>query len=374
MKKKPLKFLILFASLALISLSASCTRKDESRPAPAIRPIRTIRVGAPDPDRERTFSGVSGAAVEIRLSFRVGGKIEELPVKSGMKLEKGDLIARLDPTDYDLTVRQYRAQLAQARAVHIRVRADYDRDKQLYEAGDISRSQLGQSLAARRSAKAQVDAAGEAIHLAEQKLKYTTLKAPVSGTVASVPAEVHETVAAGQPIATITSGDAMEMEIGVPESLISGIQVGFPARIRFDAIPDRNFHAKTVEVGIEATRSSTWPVTLRILEQDDRLRPGMSGEAALTFEAGGEFITIPPVAVVSTPEGQQYVWVYRERDATVTRRDITVGTLTSHGLQVTEGLEPGDIIAVRGVHRLTGGMRVKRLSPTAATRTEEVSR
>ena len=373
MKKRGTKPVALFTCISMIFLFISCNPQTEEPGPPPIRPIRTIQIGDVSADRERSFSGIARASVETRLSFRVGGKIDRLPVKIGMKMAEGDLIAGLDPTDYKLTLRQAEARLAQARAQYIRAKADYDRDRQLYEAGDISRSQLDRSLAAYQSGKAQVSAAREAVRLAEQQLKYTTLFAPMSGTVASVPAEVHETVMAGMPVATMTSGGDMEMAVGVPESLIAQIHPDAPARIVFDTIADKEFQAKVIEVGVEATDSTAYPVRLRILEKDDRLRPGMVGEAILSFRASEQFITIPLVAVVSTPDGTRYVWLWQPDKGSVTRRDVTVGALTSAGLQIISGLAPGDIIAVRGVHRLTEGMKVKLMPPTRATTEEEAA-
>lgn len=340
--------------------------------------MRTIVVKGMDNRRRRTFSGIAKAAVETRLSFRVGGEIDRLPVKIGMKLKRGDLIATLDSADYELSVKQAQANLAQARARYSQATSEYDRDRQLYEAGNISRSRLDGSLAAYQSGRAQAEAARKSVELAKNQLKYTTLTAPIEGSIGALPVDIHQTVAPGQIIATLNSGGALEMETGIPESLISQVHVQAPARVRFDAIADRSFRARVIEVGMEANETTTYPVKLQLLENDERLRPGMVGQAVLTFDNGPDHITIPPVAVAQSSNGETYVWVFKpdhtnrknidQTMGKMQQRMVRIGALTSRGIQILKGLEPGEIIAVRGVHKITEKMQVRLLPSTDATR------
>lgn len=360
----------------LFILLASCKKQEDGSQTPVIRPVRTVIVGGTGKSRDRSFSGVAKASVETRLSFRVGGEIERLPVKIGMKLKKGGLIAALDPADYELSVKQAQANLAQAQAQYSRAEAEYDRDRQLYEAGNISRSQLDRSLAAYKSGKAQTEAAQKSVELVRHQLKYTILVAPIDGSIGSLPVEIHQTVAPGQVIATLTSGGALEVETGIPESLISQIHVDDAASIHFDAIPDRKFAARVIEVGVEATETMTYPVKVQVLEDDERLRSGMVGQVEFKFESEHDYITIPLVAVAATPKGEKYVWVYQpdkndRMQGKMKRRNVEIGSLTSRGLQIEKGLEPGEIIAVRGVHKITENMQVRTLPATEATKEME---
>lgn len=351
------------ALLLLMTLLPACNRNQQTDSTPVIRPIRTHTVGPAEPLVTHTFSGIAAASAETKLSFRVGGKIEQLPVTIGMKVHKGQLIAALDPTDYALAVKQAEAALAQAQAQLTRAKAEYERDRQLFEAEDISLSRLDASLALFRSSRAQTDAAKEAVALATHQLQYTRLLAPADGTIAAVPVEAHQTIAAGQPIAVLSAGGNLEMAVGVPEALIAQVKVGEQAHIIFDALAPTVFDGEVVEVGIQATHTATYPVRLRIQTDDDQLRPGMVGECAFTFRTPEPFLTIPLEAVLTIPSGKRFVWVYRKEQENVTQREITAGKLVSSGIQVLSGLHPGDIIAVRGVHRLSEAMKVKLLSP-----------
>lgn len=340
--------------------SVSCS-KTEDHAEPVIRPVITQVVQAPPAGRRRTFSGTAKAGLESALSFRVGGEIQALPVRVGTRVAEGDLIARLDPTDYELEVKQYEAQLAQTEAQYKQSRADYRRVRSLYEAGNVSKSELDKAQAVFESASALSDATRKNLELASQRLQHCTLKAPFAGAIASLPVEVHQTVTSGETIATLTSSDVMKFEIGMPEALISEVKNGDTVLVQFETIPGEAFVAQVSEVGYLTSDSSTYPVKLKLLRSDPRIRPGMVGEATFAFDISSEFVTVPPVAVVGAPDGTHYVWIYDPAGERVVKRSVQIGSLTSSGLQITSGLSPNEILVVRGAHRLEEGMRVRLL-------------
>ncbi len=342
-------------------LLAGCRGREAAAP-PVVRPVVTVTVQEPGGVRRRSFSGAARAPIETILSFRVGGEVAELPAKIGMPVHAGDVVARLDPTDYELQVRQLEAQLSQAAAQLEQASSEYERIRQLYEASSVSRSDLEAARAAYESAQAQKKAVEESLQLARQQLSYCVLHSPVDGRIASVEVEVHQTVQAGQPIAAVAAEGRMEMEVGLPEALISQVKVGDSAEVRFDAVPDRVLAARVTEVGVAPNESGVYPVRLTLAEYDPRIRPGMLGEATLLFRApkGGRVI-VPPVAVAKDPLGGNYVWVVDTNSLTVTRRDVEVGELLSEGLEIIRGLQPGERVVIRGVHRLSEGMKVRLL-------------
>ena len=349
--------LVLPAALLLMS----CASQEEIEQE-LVRPVVTMITPEPGQSRERHFSGTARAEVETMLSFRVGGKIHDLHAKLGQAVKAGDLIAELDNTDYELQVKQSQAQLAQADACLEQARAEYGRTRQLYEAENVSKSSLDTAQAAFKSAVARRDAALKGLELVSQQLEYCKLHAPMDGSIASVSVEEHQAVQAGQTIATLAAGNVMEVEIGAPGALITKLRVGLAAKIEFEAIPNQVFDALVSEVGMELSHSSTYPVKLQLLSADTRIRPGMIGEVVLSFSHEKEgVIYVPPVAVVGTPDGERYVWIYAQEHGTVSRRLVKTDALTSDGLQIVEGLTTGERIVIRGVHQLQEGMKVRLL-------------
>jgi RND family efflux transporter MFP subunit len=330
----------------------------------AVRPVETMTVSGVDATRVRSFSGQAQAGIETVLSFRVPGQIVELAVKIGSRVETGDLIARLDPTDFQLQLKEAEAGLAQARAAFDRAESDYDRARSLYEMGNIPTSELDKARAAFKSAEAGLEAARDRLGLAGQQLSYTRLTAPVAGSVAEVPADVHQMVDAGTPVALLTGRGMVQFSTSVSESVIRRIGMGQEARVEFESIPGRTFPARVVEVGVETRKLAAYPVKLELTDPDNSVLPGMIGEASFTLPvsgAGGRpgVIKVPSQAVASRPDGTRYVWVVDLDGNTVHSRDVVLAGIVSDGILIDSGLEPGETILVRGVHRVNQGQKVR---------------
>lgn len=327
-----------------------------------LRSVVTTVVARPSQGEVRLFSGTARPAVETVLSFRVPGKVEAVRVSVGQQMPAGDAVARLDSTDFELEVKRRRARVAQVNAKYERARFEYERVRSLYEVDSVSRRELDQSRAMFESARAEREAAREALALARQKLEYCVLRSPLDGEIVQVPVEEHQTVKAGQPIAVLASLETMEMQLGVPAGVIFKIRNGDPARVSFDALEGREFPARVSEVGVETGPTTTYPLTLRLQELDPAVRPGMVGHARFDFPPRGDSpVVVPPQAVIRGNGAGAVAWIFDPEGSRVHRRKVSIGSLTSEGLQVLAGLEPGDIIVVRGVHRLDEGMRVRSL-------------
>jgi len=356
---------VLLAAAALavgLALSAGCG--NEPPEEPVIRPVRTMDVFATGAGRTRAFSGTARAGVESRLSFRVGGAVQQLPVSVGDRVERGALIARLDPADYEIRKQDAEASLARDRAASRQADANYDRVRQLYENKNASRADLDESRAASEAAAAAVTSAEQKLELARMNLGYTTLAAPTAGAISEVRVEVNENVTPGQVVAVLTAGSRPEVSAAVPEQLIGGIRPGDPVTVTFDALPGRSFAASVTEVGVTATAAgAAFPVTARLEDESEDVRPGMAAEVAFQFGGGDgvERIHVPPSAVLEDGEGRFAFVVEPTGDGLgiVHRRPVSVGELTADGLVILDGLTDGDRLVTAGVTRIQDGMRVR---------------
>ncbi len=367
--------LVLFCIFSLSGFLTGCNETSQESVSRKPRPVVTFRVGPPLETRSRVFTGVTKAGIETQLSFRVSGELEKLPVKVGMRVKRGELIARLDDNDFRLQAKEAQAGLAQAVAALNKAQADYERARYLYEAGNVSKESLDNARAGFKSNQAMVEASRERLELARTRIRYTTLKAPMGGAIAEVPVEVHQTVQAGQPIALLTGGESMEITVGVPESLIGRMRKGDTASVYFQAIQGRRYQGKVVEVGVESRGLTTYPLKIEILDDDGRVLPGMIGEVRLELppqESDG-FLVVPSQAVASTSTGERYVWVVDTGSNTVVRRSVDVAGLGAEGimLRTSSDLRPGELVVVRGVHRLKQNQRVLLLNGTATGTMDE---
>lgn len=329
-----------------------------------LRPVRYMVVEASVNGRTRSFSGISKSVRESRLSFKVGGTIAALPVQLGDQLKAGDLIAALDALGYELQVQQSEASLVQARANARNARANYERVKGLYENANASRNDLDSARANAESANAQQEAAQKSLELARLNLSYTELKAEVDCSISSLDVDLNENITAGTQVARVNCSEELEIEISVSEGIIAAVRQGMKATVGFAAIPGKSFVAEVAEVGASSVGAgSTFPVTVKIMEAHPGLRSGLAAEVALTFgQAGGTKRKLVPLS--SVMKGSQGAYVYLaavtpdSQVAEVKKRAVTLGELTDEGLEVFDGLVPGDRVITAGVSVIREGQRV----------------
>jgi RND family efflux transporter MFP subunit len=360
------KMSLILLVVLTITLLISCGEKEPEKQI--IRPVRYAQVYSTGGSRERTFTGVAQAGIESRLSFKVPGTVKTISVKVGDDVKIGQLLAQLDRNDYDLLVQQADAALSQAKSQSVNASSNYDRVRSLYESRSTSKSEYDGARAAKESADAAVRAAEKQLELAELQWKYTELKAPANGAIASVNVEVNENVGAGQPVVVLTAGSDIEVTLSIPEVLISKMKVGSKVTVSFDALPNKDFSATIVEVGVSATGAgTTYPVTVRLDEKDKAILPGMAANISCQFEATDErerFI-VPSHTVLDDLESEnQYVFIVEPIPdetgfGTIRKKVVTIGEMTSDGIEIFEGLIDGDLLVTAGVSRVSDGQKVK---------------
>ncbi|MDX1569993.1 MAG: efflux RND transporter periplasmic adaptor subunit [Xanthomonadales bacterium] len=348
--------------IVAVALATAGCERSEPQVEEQLRPVRTMVVPEASGARQRTFSGVSSSTQESRLSFKVAGTVTEIPVQVGDELEANALVARLDASPYQLQAQQAEAALRQAEAAARNAAANYERVKGLYENSNASRNDLDAARASAESAQAQVRAAQKALELARLNVSYTRLTVDRNCSVASVEVERNENVSSGTPIAIVNCGAGLEIGLDIPEGLIAGLSQGMPARIAFSAVPGRSFPGVVSEVGVATSANApTFPVTVRVSETDPALRAGLAAEVTFEFRANDRGTQILPVAAVAHDPGGSFVYLAvpgEAGEAIVTRRPVTLGELTESGIEVREGLNPGERVITAGVSVIRDGQRV----------------
>lgn len=353
----------LFACLLLTLVACQA---EEEAPPEIIRGVLTAEVRAPGQAQSRSFSGLAQSRSRTDLSFRVAGEVAALHVKTGDLVEAGALVAELDPTDYQIEAQEARASLAQARAGSRNADAAYQRVRALYEREGVSKDELDASRADAESNRANLDAARQRERLARQKLGYATLRAPSTGAISDVPVEISENVSAGQGVAVLQTGGPPEVEIAIPEALIGEIREGDSIVVRFDALPGDQYEGQVRKVGIAPSDgSTTFPVTIQVNAEWERIRPGMAAQATFRFAATNAAAIVVPASAIGHDREGHYVFVVEPDEdgfATARRVAVTVGGVAEGGLAVDSGLGGGETIAIAGVPRIDEGLRVRVLA------------
>lgn len=410
--------------LAACGMAPGCGGTDAA-PEP-VRPVRVVKVGDLQAIRGRQFPGRAAAKEDVELSFQVAGPLVALPVDVGTQVEKGDVIAAVDPRDYQAAlasaqgnleraesnllamergarpeeIEQLKAAVEQAEASYAQARAEHERNARLVDSGAVTKSDFDISLARARRTMAEIKSAKEALNIglsgarpedlrakraeihalqaavaaAQNQLDYTTLIAPLDGEVVARYVENFQTVQAKQPIVRLLDLTQIEITVQVPERLIGLVPQVEKVVCRFDAFPDREFYGSVTKIGREASLTTrTYPVTVGLTQTEDA--PILPGMAATVSAVQGDDNTetdliVPPGALFTAADASDtHVWVVDPGSKKVARRTVKAGGLTAAGIRIVEGIEAGDLVVTTGVNSLREGQEVKLpkplLSPTS---------
>lgn len=341
----------------LMMLLVGCSDSGELTFPPLV--VETYTVGEPVAKSQREFHGRVVPAELTRVAFRIPGKIATLPVQSGQKVSKGEVLATLD----DAIQQQ---EMADARARFSLAKRQLKRAENLVTKGAITAAQRDEIRAGFRLARANLD-------LAKNHLRHTRAVAPFDGVVLDVPKEVFESAAAGDPVVTVYRTDRIDVLINLPDE--------FPAQIH----RTRHVLSSGFEVqfsGENATR------TMRILESstarnpqtqtfqswmtmpsqgitEKNFQPGLPVTVSVDLKQADfklvQGLLVPLRALEAADQSDQFnVWRYR--DGKVYSARVRVSQVTQEGALVSSGLQSGDEIVVSGLAQLSDGLPVGVLS------------
>ena len=358
--------------LPLVATAVGCEQAPLEEET-VVRPVRYAKVVAQGASEARTYSGAARAELETDLSFRVGGTLTQRPVDVGDPVERGQLVAALDSTDFQVRLDEARAGLARAEAERRNADANYDRTRDLYESQNASRTQLDSARALAESAEAQYRAASQQVEAARLQLSYSRLTAPQACTVAETFVEINQNVSPGQPVVQLNCGGCAEVVVSVSDTDISRVEQGMEVMATVTALPGSALPGVIREVGVATgARSTTYPVTIALTERCEQVRSGMAVDVRFEFPtaATGGNPVVPYVAVGEDRNGHYVFVIEPDTDGTLraNRRPVEVGGAAANGIVIGAGLEPGELIATAGVRRLTPGQEVTLLGSAEQAR------
>ncbi|WP_242015584.1 efflux RND transporter periplasmic adaptor subunit [Robertkochia marina] len=352
----------LFLILAGILTCFSC--KEEEAPPKVLRPVKYTAVDYLKGDRVRTFSGTSRTEKIINLSFRNSGIITSFEINLGQRVEKGQLLARLDNVQSRLAYEQALTQVNSATSQMNTAKLNLNRVKTLYEKGSLSLSDFEAARNSYRTAQQSYESAKRSVEIQKEQIRYGFLYAPANGTISGITAEVDENVSPGQVVAVLNAGTDMEISLGIPESVINEVKVGLRASVSFTSLPGKVYKGEVTEVApaVDET-TATYPVRVRLIDKAEEVRSGMAASVTFNFsedEIQEDALVVPTYAVGEDTKGR-FVFVINESDSAliVNKQPVTLGELTMEGFVVREGLERGQKIATAGLQTLLDGQEVK---------------
>ena len=308
----------------------------------------------------------------VSVGSTVSGLIKAIYVDYNSVVKKGQLLAQIDPANFEATVQQNRAQINSAQADLARIEAQlemtrktYNRYKNLYQKNFIAKSELDQAesdylsnLAQLGAAKAKINQAQATYKTALTNLGYTKIIAPVDGTIISREIDLGQPVAASfqaPELFTIAQDlTKMQIEVSVSEADIGKVQEGQEVTYTLDGYPDSVFRGKVTQVRISPTTVSnvvTYSVIVEVNNKDLKLKPGMTANVSIITSKNEDVLCAPSIALKYTPEtsGKKYqsqgLWILS--DNRPKRVNITTGSSDDTNIEViSKSLKVGDKVII----------------------------
>ncbi len=350
----------IFSILAIAALAAAC-----SKPEPAPEPVRAVKimtVAAAPFGSGYEFAGEVRAQSEVRLSFRVGGKIIKRQAELGQRVKAGQILAQIDPEDYKLAQDASRAQLNAAATNRDLAAADFKRFAALKEQNFISGAELERREAQFKAAQAQYEQARSQLAVQGNQASYAVLTASAAGVITAVEAEPGQVVAAGAPVVRIALDGLRDVVFSVPEDKVAAFRPGQPVKVRGWA------QSTVVPATVREVSASADPVTrtypVKVALGAEAPPPPLGATVyVLPVELSGERaqglqVIKLPTSALRQQGNASAVWVLDKSSMTLKSQEVQIATADGNEAVVSAGLQPGMLVVSAGVHVLSAGQKV----------------
>lgn len=382
------RLIVGFLFLSLLYLSSACQSSESSASASRGReggaaslPVRQVKVATSEARKLAmtvTAPGTLAADEQATLSFKVAGRVSEIKVDLGTQVRKGQVIARLETTEFKVRLEQAEAALQQARvrlglppqgdddriqtentalvrqarAVLEEAKSNRERTIQLVNQGIQSKAELDRVESAFKVAESRYQDAIEEVRnrqavllqrrselaIAQQQLVETTSYAPFDGAVRERRASLGEYLNSGAPVVTLVRLHPLRLRVEVPEREARGIRIGQPVRVLVEGDEREAYSGRVARLSpafLEESR--TLIIEAEVDNQSGRLRPGSFAKAEIHTTTTSDVVMVPASAIVTFAGIQK---IYSIKDGRAVERNVVVGRRENDWV-VVEGLENG---------------------------------
>ena len=380
---------VMFAAAFVVSCSKSGSAPQAAEPAKP-RPVTVTTAQLRPMERITTATGSLAAQEQATLSVKVPGRLQTLVVDLGSEVKKGDLIARVDPGDYELRVRQAAAALSQARAllglpldntndvvelektslvrqakaVLNEATRNRDRIQNLAKTGISPASELDTAESAyvvavnryeaaleeSRTRQATLEQRRAELDLAQKQLSDTSLRAPFDGAVQSRLAGLGEYQQSGTPVVTLVRTDPLRLRLEVAERDAAGVRLGQPLRLRVEGHTNL-IAGKIARLSPAISEQSRMLIVEADIPNDGALRAGQFVRAEIVTNERDTGLAVPAAAIVAFAGLEKVVTI---ADGKALEKTVTTGRRGGDWVEIITGLKPGETVVLNPGNLRTG--------------------
>ena len=336
----------------MAGLSSKPAVKDPRLQSPWVEVVKAQAAGS----NSRTFTGIVEARVQSDLGFRVGGKILERSVNVGERVQKGQILMRLDSVDLKLSSAAQQANVEAARAKYVQAKADETRFARLVKSGVVSPQEYDQARAALDSSKAQLEAVEAQARVSSNSSEYAVLLADADGVIVRTLSEPGQVVAAGQTVIQLAQDGPREALINLPEGVRPDLGTIASARLYGQ---DQMYQARLRQLSDAADPASRTFEARYVLEGEAASVPfGSTVTVTLvTRQTSSNQSVLVPVGAIYDRGSGSGVWIVNDTSE-VKFRFVQITSIGQEEVVVSSGVDPGEKVVALGAHLLHEGQVV----------------
>lgn len=366
MRKNNIKYLsILILAFAIIG----CGKKKEEKNE-IIRPVVVLDLAKENMMQTDSFPGMVVAKNDTVLAFKVPGSIESINVVAGDYVKKGDIIAHLSTSDYNVNLKANKEKYLAAKAQYDNMLKQFKRAKTLHDGKAMSDKNFDIVEAQFKGSKAIYLANLEGFKNAQNKLDDTYLRAPYDGYISNKLLDEGSVVSAATPVVSIVSDGIKKVEINVAGKDLNKFREDLKYKF---VVNNASYDLKLVKVGQNTDLLKlTYPVTLEFMDKlsSDKMVSGTTGEIEILENKNANKDIVVPLTSLFENDGT-YVYVYKDGKAIA--KKVELGKFCANGnIVITKGLDMNDIVITAGSHTIENGQKVKILPKASPTNVGDV--
>ncbi|MFC1235687.1 efflux RND transporter periplasmic adaptor subunit [Vibrio sp. F74] len=349
---------LIFCSAAAVFLTGCNQTQVADNDELEQRTLQVVQLQNPNASTTKTFNGTVHSHEQAGLAFRVPGTIEQMLFNKGDSVTQGQVIARLDPHDYQVTLEELQARKLEAQSAHKLAKSELKRVKQATNDDAIARVNLDRAISGYERSLSALKVVDKNIQRAKDMLKYTELSAPFDGVIARVDFEQYEQVMPGVSIVTLQNNNVLEIEVDVPENLIGLFNIGQQGSVSWyeSSAP---LNARVAEIApVPHLIKQTYSVIYAIDHPSASVFPGKSVTVTTQVGDSNSAYCVPYSAVVGQKDSL-FVNLIREEQVIKTHVELT--SLDAYQACVSGAMGSGDYVVVSGSNYLSDGDSAKKL-------------
>ena len=349
---------VLFGTSLTILVACSPSEKEAVDEKDRPVPVRIMEIKSRELPMVVESVGRLAANREVTIATELGGKIISYHADVGDEVKGGQILSRLDPTDYLLALKEAKTSLDIAAARLEAATKSMERVRDLLPQKVIAAEAFDKAEEHYSTCKASVEQSKILINISKERVNKTRNKAPFDGTIAARMIETGQTVAVGSPMFLLVDLNHMRVKVFLSEEDYLRLDRDDPVSVRLEASPETPFKGRVDRIDIKADeRTNTFGVQVLVENPNHFLKAGMTARVHLTLDVISDAVMIPQSTVLYRGDRQELFVVTHDQTAEV--RQVKLGRTERGLVQVVQGLAPGDRLVVTGGQYLKQGDRVR---------------